>query len=203
MNVKFLNATPLRAISLILKALHDHPILKTGSLEDHIALLKPSVSEPYQDVLDQIIFTFDISLSRVCLNTLLQRKIDGMSIKPMKGLLLELANERPFSTLDSLDDMMRMKKYVTLTDEPSINAMIKDDVEKVRAALVRGLPIEKIAYALPGAFNTSIVWSVNAPMLRQFGQCRTKRLSMLQELCDMATMSLSVIPPEYKGIFEG
>lgn len=154
----------------------------------------------HSSTLEHIVYSFEIDgISRACLQELARHRMASYSVQSSRYVLHKLLkNEEPFTECD----FERASKYVVFTNvDDRIDMDIIQALENLRMSLHFERSNDVIKYAMPEAFKTRLVWTINARSLQNFLSLRTSR-SALAEIRDLAFNVFKAIPNEHKYLFE-
>lgn len=156
----------------------------------------------HKSVLEHLCYSFEIDgISRSVLQELARHRMASYSVQSSRYVLHKfLKNEEPFVSLE--EDYKRASKYVVFTNKDErLDSAILESLEKLRYAVHFELSNDVIKYAMPEAFKTRLVWTINARSLQNFLSLRTSR-SALAEIRELAYNVFNAIPEEHKYLFE-
>lgn len=197
MKVELLHYTPL--------SIADRAICKCYSNKPHDELEKiqaritkvANVSK-HSSTIEHLNYSFDIDgISRAVLQELARHRIASYTVKSTRYTLQELKNEEPFNVEDGKE---RASKYVVLNGNILIDHSIISALEMLRYLLSAGTPNDVAKYALPEAYKTSLVMTINARSLQNFLELRTSKHA-LKEIQDLARAMFEVLPSDHKFLF--
>lgn len=153
----------------------------------------------HESVLEHIVFSFDIyNISRAVLQELARHRIASYTVKSSRYTLKELKNEEEFT--NSHTSLVRAKKYVKLTNDYKTDKATIIALENLRLLIQDGISNDICKYAMPEAYLTSLVMTINARSLRNFITLRTSR-SALKEISDLAMAMYNTLPENIKELF--
>ena len=98
------------------------------------------------------------------------------------------------------DIKKRASKYIVLTGDPDIDKASIKALEELRKLVKAGKSNDKIKYALPECFKTSLVWTINMRSLRNFLELRTSKAA-LWEIRELAYNLYNQLPVEHKFMY--
>jgi len=170
----------------------------------------------HASTLEHLVYSFAISgISRAVLQELARHRIASLSVKSTRYTLKELKDEPSFSVTEPKEgwleaqtalgpkiylDMERASHYIVLVGDIAVDARSVVALENVRNMLVEGASNDVAKYALPEAFKTGLVWTVNARSLQNFLKLRTSRAA-LREIRELANEIFESLPKEHKYLF--
>jgi thymidylate synthase (FAD) len=171
--------------------------------KDKALIHKVGVQNHHASTLEHLVYTFDIDgISRACLQELARHRIASYSVKSTRYTLRELKKEESFIDGYVHKNIKRASKYVVLTDEPEVNQYIVESLDRLRYLTTTTIKNDKIKYALPEAYKTSLTWTINARALINFLSLRTSSKA-LWEIQKLAEAVFEELPDEHKYLFEG
>ena len=141
----------------------------------------------HSSTLEHLNYSFDIDgISRACLQELARHRHTSLSVQSSRYTLQKILNK----SIESWDC------YV-----PTGNDEIDDAIENQLTILANlSGSNDLVKYALPEAFKTSLVWTINARSLQNFLLLRTDK-SALWEIRDLANKIFNQLPEEHKYLF--
>jgi len=198
--VELLNFTPLRVADLAISKCWD----KSCDLD------KPNEEKIYRvankfkhaSTIEHLQMSFDISnISRALLQELARHRMSNFSVKSTRYTLKELKSEEPFLDYNNELDFKRASQYVIWTDIHNVDIIIFYMLDDLRSLVKEGISNDKLKYALPEAYKTSLVWSVNLRSLQNFLSLRTDK-SALWEIRNLAHEIYKQTPEEYRFLLK-
>lgn len=155
----------------------------------------------HESTLEHLVFTFYIQgISRACLQELARHRMASLSVKSTRYTLGELKNEPSFFENDA-PDPKRAQKYLVFTGVQAVDDASTRSLEALRRLLVDGIRLDFAKYALPEAYKTELVWTINARSLRNFVSLRSGKTA-LWEIQNLAHQILNTVPLEYHFLFD-
>lgn len=162
----------------------------------------------HSSTLEHLYYNFKINgISRACLQELARHRKASLSVKSTRYTLKELKDEEPFTEYTDMDiqeyhnkGRERAEKYLVMTDDERVNRMSILALDNLKDLLNEGISNDKVKYALPESYKTTLAWSVNARSLQNFLQLRTSE-SALWEIRQLAYSIYEVLPEEHKYLF--
>ena len=155
-------------------------------------------STSYQYGVEHLSYSFDIDgISRAVLQELARHRIASYTVKSTRYTLQELKNEEPFYVEDGIE---RASKYVVLNGNILIDHSIIAALEMLRYLLSAGTPNDVAKYALPEAYKTSLVMTINARSLQNFLELRTSKHAF-KEIQELARAMFEALPSDHKFLF--
>lgn len=194
MRVTLINYTPI--------AIADKAISKCWDKEkeyiDLDRIARVALKFKHSSTIEHLVYTFDISgVSRALLQELSRHRIASYSVKSTRYTLKELKNEASFTH----EDVNRASKYVVLTDNDVVNSIIIKNLDNLRTLLARNISNDIAKYALPEAYKTSLIWTINARSLQNFLSLRSSK-DALWEIRELAHNVFLSLPTDHKFLFE-
>lgn len=153
----------------------------------------------HSSTLEHLCYSFEIDgISRSVLQELARHRMASYSVQSSRYVLHKLLkNEEPFT----IDDMDRAEKYVVFTGIPATDTQILNSLANLRLLVKSEASNDVIKYAMPEAFKTRLVWTINARSLQNFLALRTSK-SALPEIRELAYNVFNAIPEDHKYLFE-
>ena len=197
MIVKLLHATPLEVADIaICKCYSNKPHDELEKIQARIT--KVANVSKHSSTIEHLNYSFDIDgISRAVLQELARHRIASYTVKSTRYTLQELKNEESFSVEDGKE---RASKYVVLNGNILIDHSIISALEMLRYLLSAGTPNDVAKYALPEAYKTNLVMTINARSLQNFLELRTSKHA-LKEIQDLARAMFEVLPSDHKFLF--
>jgi len=87
-------------------------------------------------------------------------------------------------------------KFDDKVDNRSLEALVK-----LQELVKMGVPNDEAKYAMPEAYKTSLVWSINARSLQNFLKLRLGR-TVLEEMYSLAMKIAMEIPEDHRFLYE-
>lgn len=144
----------------------------------------------HSSTLEHLNYSFDIDgISRACLQELARHRHASMSVKSTRYTLKELK-----------EGIESYVKYLVPTGNEAIDSQAKEQLESVKELLQAGFSNDIVKFALPEAYKTSLVWTVNARSLQNFLKLRTDKAAMW-EIRKLAYEIYNQLPTEHKYLF--
>jgi len=161
----------------------------------------------HSSTIEHLYYNFDIDgVSRALLQELARHRISSFSVKSTRYTLKELKKEYSFIRDEygsySDKDIKRASKYILLTGDEFIDSSSIDALDNLIIALkIKNISNDIAKYALPEAYRTSLVWSINARSLQNFLSLRTDKAA-LWEIRHLAHLIYNALPEEHKFLFK-
>lgn len=152
----------------------------------------------HSSTLEHLNYSFDIDgISRACLQELARHRHASMSVKSTRYTLKELKgadlNWEGVGT-------GRANDFLVLTSSESVNERNRKALYQLQQELNNNLSNDLAKFALPEAYKTSLVWTINARSLQNFLALRTDK-SALWEIRELAYAIYDILPEEHKYLF--
>jgi thymidylate synthase (FAD) len=181
--------------------LYDEPIDKIS--EEDKAFLDRTINKfKHGSVSEHVYYNFDIKgISRACLQELARHRISSFTVKSTRYTLKELKEEGQFNDFSNELDYKRASKYVVWTGNHNVDITIFFMLEDLRSLVAEGISNDIAKYAMPDAYKTELVWTVNARSLQNFLKLRTDK-SALWEIRELAYNVYKALPEDHKYLFE-
>ena len=201
MKVKLLNYTPLEIADIaICKCYGNEPHSDSEKVKARINRVA-NVSK-HASTIEHLNYSFDIDgISRAVLQELARHRIASYTVKSTRYTLKELKEEKPFDTFTPDIDWERACKYIVLTNESYVDYASVKALEELRVLLDMNVPNDKAKYALPEAYKTSLVMTINARSLQNFLELRSSKHA-LWEIQNLAKALFEAVPEEHKFLFK-
>ena len=188
MNVKLLHHTP---IEIVVKAIRtcwqSFDKSDNGGPKDMELIDRIANKHKHGSTIEHLVYTFEITLSRACLQEWARHRISSFSVKSSRYTLKEL---------DDAKDSELMNFLVPIDAE--VNNANVAQLRKVRDSKSSN-DIRK--YMLPEAYKTSMIWTVNARSLQNFLTLR-RSPAALNEIRVLANEVLIALPEQHRFLFE-
>jgi len=162
----------------------------------------------HSSTLEHLNYTFDIrGISRACLQELSRHRHASLSVKSTRYTLKELKEEQTILVNDngnvplSTSNIKISRRYVVFTGNPEVDSAIITSLANLQNLIRSGRPNDITKFALPEAYKTSLVWTVNARSLQNFLALRTDKAA-LWEIRDLANEIFKQLPEEHKYLFK-
>ena len=170
-----------------------HDLLPEAGVKDKELIERVGNKNKHASTLEHLVYTFDIDgISRACLQELARHRHASISVKSTRYTLKELKN----TLIGSAD----FRKFVVWTDNMSTNSTIMAQLAELKKLLDLGVSNDVAKFALPEAYKTSLVWTVNARSLQNFLELRTNKAA-LWEIRELAYELYNRLPEEHKYLF--
>lgn len=209
MKVELLHHTPLEICVEAIRTCHE----SFGNSDDmgpkDCALVTRVGNQmKHSSTLEHLNYNFRLQdFSRALLQELARHRIASISVKSTRYTLKELENEEPFidyySHTDTPEniDIDRVAKYCVLTENDEINNIIAIALENLRWLKAQKVPNDIAKFAIPDAYKTRCIWTINARSLQNFLSLRTPPTAMW-EIRKLAYAIYEALPKEHRYIFE-
>jgi len=165
-----------------------------SSNEKDIALLESIIGRDHTSVIEHVNYTFDIpELSRACLQEMARHRIASPSVQSTRFTLKKLIGRA--TTIDDLRAILRS------SGNEKIDTLNLVHLNTLRQIMIReGLKNDVAKYALPEAFKTTMIWTINARSLRNFLKLRLAK-GVLAEIRELAGAVCAEIPLDHRVLF--
>lgn len=156
------------------------------------------IQKGHESVIEHVYYTFHVDgLSRAALQELARHRLASYSVKSTRYTLKKL--------LDSTEENLRDQFVHTgdyHIDELILNQMISiHGLLRYNQRFNISTPNDKLKYALPEAFKTTVVFTINARSLRNFLKLRSSKRA-LWEMRELAAGIYDHLPMDHKFMFE-
>jgi thymidylate synthase (FAD) len=156
----------------------------------------------HQSILEHVSYNFYIDgVSRACLQELARHRMASLSVKSTRYTLKELREEESFAWA-VINDMGRVKKYVVLTGDDTVDLMTIRALDNLRYCLQKGISNDVAKYCLPEAYKTELTWTINMRSLQNFLSLRSDK-SALWEIRNLANAIYEALPEDHKYMYDG
>ncbi len=199
MTVELLHNTPLWVVDKAISKCYDQSCNKNEPnlkrISNVIAVYK------HDSTAEHLVYSFNIEgISRAVLQELARHRHASLTVKSTRFTLKELKSEESF--INGKNNYSRAMKYVVFVDDAATNGAIIDALENLRLIIKLNVKNDISKYALPEAYKTSLVWTVNARSLMNFLSLRTDAHA-LQEIRNLAYAIYDELPEDQKFLFKG
>ena len=192
MTVSLLHHTPITNCDLAISKCWDKPYDAANVNYDKIDRIANKFK--HESTIEHIVYQFDISgVSRALLQEQARHRMASYSVKSTRYTLSELKQE-PSIGLEQLT------KYCVLTGIEAVDLATLSALENLYKLVQSGISNDYIKYALPEAYKTSYVMTINARSLRNFIALRSSK-SALWEIRLLAQAIYNIIPDDHKFLF--
>ena len=189
MEVMLLNYTPLAIADIAIGKCWDKPSKGCVNIE---RMERVALKFKHASTIEHLVYNFDIDgVSRALLQELARHRIASYSVKSTRYTLKELKN--------GIDDY---SKYIVLTGNDEVDDVNKKQLEDLHSLLRRNISNDIAKYAIPEAYKTSLVWTINGRSLQNFLALRSSK-DALWEIRGLAGKIFEVIPHDHKFLYEG
>lgn len=169
---------------------HDAPFVMC---EKDRSLIKRIIAMGHTSTLEHAKFTFHLSdVSRALLQQIARHRMTSPSVKSTRYTLKRM-----------IKGEVAPRDLIYLTGNESVDKFNEDTLRGVvkMAEECPHISNDELKYALPEAYKTSMVWTVNARSLRNLFDLRMAPKAM-QEFRDATLALIDCIPEEYHCLFE-
>ena len=155
----------------------------------------------HASTIEHLNYNFEIKgVSRALLQELARHRVASLSVKSTRYTLKELKQEEHFNDFDNALDFKRASKYVQWTGNHNVDITIFYALEDLRSLIKEGISNDIAKYALPEAYKTELMWSVNARSLQNFLSLRSDKAA-LWEIRSLAWEIYNAIPEDHQFLF--
>lgn len=188
--VKLLDTTDLAMVSYAAKvcigAEANHPLDRP----DHGVILR-CIDKGHHSVLEHCVMVFEIEdITRAVLFELTRHRIASYSVQSTR-----LALKRMLKDVDEDTDWMWPVPFLESTGDPILNTMNVDQLRQVKRSLDNGLKPDYVKTALPEAFLTKLVMTINLRSFRNLMTLRSDNAAFYQ-IRDLAQKMFMALPYE-------
>ena len=200
MNIRLLHNTPLNIADFAISKCWDKTCDMENVNEEKIARVANKFK--HASTIEHVTYNFEIKgISRAVLQELARHRMANLSVKSTRYTLKELKTEEEFNDFNNEIDVRRASKYVVWTEHREVDAATFYALEGLRLLIVSGISNDLAKYALPEAYKTEMVWTINARSLQNFLHLRTNK-SALWEIRLLALAIFDKLPEGHKFLFE-
>ena len=155
------------------------------------ALVQNIINKGHTSTLEHLNFTFEVrGLSRAALQELCRHRVGSFSVQ---------------STRYTLKKLMKAGRPETciLTGDADIDNIIQNTMSQIYSliAVRPDIANDKIKYAIPEAYKTNLMWTINVRSLRNFMNLRSSNRA-LQEMRELTIAIWGALPEQIKFMFE-
>ena len=155
----------------------------------------------HKSTIEHLVYNFEIKgISRALLQELARHRIASLSVKSTRYTLKELKQEESFNDYANKLDYERASKYVVWTGNHNVDITIFFMLEDLRSLIQEGISNDIAKYALPEAYKTELMWSVNARSLQNFLSLRSDKAA-LWEIRSLAWEVYNSLPEDHQFLF--
>jgi len=167
---------------------------KSACEKDDMELLQKIIKMGHTSVIEHIFYTFDIpELSRACLQEIARHRIASPSVQSTRFTLGKPLNKE--LSMEEAEAMLHM------SGDEDIDNLNLSQLLNLRMIMTRkGLKNDVAKYALPEAFKTTMMWTINARSLRNFLQLRTAPRA-LKEIRELAHAIMRELPVQHDILY--
>lgn len=206
--VTLLHHTPFEICSHAVRTCWEsHEQGDDGGPKDRKLVEKVGNQFKHSSTLEHLNYNFFIQhVSRALLQELARHRIASLSVKSTRYTLKELEDEESFvesyvnRTCPILFDMDRVSQYCVLTGDGEVDFSTASALENLRVLKAKGIPNDEAKFALPDAYKTKLMWSINARSLQNFLSLRTPPAAMW-EIRRLAYAIYDALPEDHEYLF--
>lgn len=196
MKIVLLHNTPLTVCVKAIRTCWDSHNRSDNGDKDKELIYKVGNKNKHSSTLEHLNYTFDIKgISRACLQELARHRITSLSVKSTRYTLRELK-----VCPNIADNPNLVAEYCVLTEDKQVNKKIEEALIKLQELVVSGIPNDVLKFALPEAYKTELVWTINARSLQNFLALRTSN-SAMWEIRKLANNIYAALPEDHKYLF--
>jgi len=200
LNVKLLHYTPLtitdQAISKCWDTACDLENPNTEKINKIVKKFK------HQSTVEHLNYNFEIKgVSRALLQELARHRIASYSVKSTRYTLKELKKEIEFNDFHNDLQFQKSRKYVVYTENLKVDYAIFLALGELQLLIKAGISNDIAKFALPEAYKTELMWTVNARSLMNFLSLRSDKAA-LWEIRNLAWAVFRELPTEHQFLFE-
>jgi thymidylate synthase (FAD) len=191
MTVTLLHNTPLTVADMAIGKCWDKPT-PDGEPCNINRIIRVANKSKHASTIEHLSYSFDIDgVSRALLQELARHRIASYSVKSTRYTLKEL--EGHIGTYN---------EFLVSTGDEELDYLITRHLVEVQNFIEeKNLANDKLKYALPEAYKTSLVMTVNARSLQNFLALRTNKAA-LWEIRELAYEVFRQLPDDHKFLFE-
>lgn len=142
----------------------------------------------HESIIEHIVYSFEINgISRACLQQVARHRHISLSVQSTRFCLKKLMNS------------VEVKDMYIKTESDEVNKQIETSLMNLSKVLSE-TKNDFAKYALPEAFKTDLVMTINARELRHFLKLRTSKDAMW-EIRNLAFGMYEVLPHEHKFLY--
>lgn len=152
----------------------------------------------HASTIEHLYYSFNIDgISRAVLQELARHRIASLTVKSTRYTLQELRKEGVFEGRN----YQNAWKYIVRTGNIKVDNRSLEALVKLQELVKMGVPNDEAKYAMPEAYKTSLVWSINARSLQNFLKLRLGR-TVLEEMYSLAMKIAMEIPEDHRFLYE-
>ena len=199
MNVELLHHTPLTITDQAISKCWDTECdLNTPNTEKINKIVKKF---KHQSTVEHLNYNFEIKgVSRALLQELARHRIASYSVKSTRYTLKELKKEIQFNDFHNDFQFEKSKKYVVYTENLKVDYAIFRALGELQLLIKAGISNDIAKFALPEAYKTELMWTVNARSLMNFLSLRSDKAA-LWEIRNLAWEVYNQIPEDHQFLF--
>ena len=202
MKVELLHYTPLFVADTAISKCYDTGC-KFSIDEQQNRINRVANVSKHASTIEHLTYNFDIEgISRAVLQELSRHRIASYSVKSTRYTLKELKAEKGLYDTVAGYDWNVVNKYCVLTDAYDVDKAIAEALVNLQSLVQDGIPNDITKYALPEAYKTALVMSINARALQNFLELRTSKHA-LWEIQELAREMYAIIPADHQFLFQG
>ena len=203
MTVSILNHTPLSVAVMAARTCWDSNNVcystPTDTLDPKDAELLHRLVTKYkhESIIEHCTVTFQVKgVSRGLLQQHARHRMQNLSVRSTRYTLYKQLKKRPL-----INEMDEVAEFCVLTGNPYVDARIGDSLRSLQVLIKeRKIDNDKLKYALPEAFKTEFVTTMNIRALRHYFKLRMAK-DAHNEIRNLATAMYNELPDEWKFLF--
>lgn len=169
-----------------------HQSFDKSTPQNNEKLLKTIIKLGHESIIEHIYYTWEIiGISLQCLAQLTRHRIASYSVQSTRFTLKKLLNDKNIEEL-----------FVKSGNE-EIDKLVKEQLEKIKQIIQKNpsLSNDILKYALPTAYKTNLIMTINARSLRNFFKLRLSKNAHF-EIRNLAKEMYKLIPLEHKILYK-
>lgn len=196
MKINLLHATPLWLAPLAIRTCYDSndkSDTRDGLLgAKDAALIKGIVKSGHTSTIEHINYNFLIEgISRGCLQELARHRHASLSVQSSRYTLKKL-----------IKDQIDIEQLLVPSGNRTVDNLAESHLRSMAfVANLNNIPNDQLKYALPEAYKTTLVWSINARSLRNFFTLRMSERAHW-EIRKLAFEVFGAIPDDHDILYE-
>ena len=199
MEVNLLHYTPLTITDQAISKCWDKECDPLNPNEEKITKIVKKFK--HQSTVEHLSYNFNIAgVSRALLQELARHRIASYSVKSTRYTLKELKTEMQFNDFHNEIQYNRSKDYVVYTSNKDVNAAIFYALANLQELIKAGVSNDIAKFALPEAYKTELMWTINARSLMNFLSLRSDKAA-LWEIRALAWEVYNQLPQDHQFLF--
>jgi len=199
--IKLLHSTPLAVCALaIRKCWGSEDKSDNGGPKDLLLIDKVGNKNKHSSTLEHLVYTFEITdISRALLQELARHRIASLSVRSTRYTLKEL--KECATITHQPEDRWLVEEFCVMTGDPLVDTATTAALANLQVLIQDGAKNDIAKFALPDAYKTQLVWTINARSLQNFLSLRTPPGAMW-EIRRLAYNVYNALPQDHKYLFE-